>query len=56
MDFSKFIGKIRPQVFLAICVLGALALVSVRLDLTEIAGVSAAGIIALAKDVISTDT
>ena len=56
MDISKIVGKIRPQVFIAIILLGALAIISVYLGVNEIAGVAAAGIIALAKDVIQTDT
>ena len=56
IDISKIVGKIRPQVFIAIILLCALAIISVYLGVNEIAGVAAAGIIALAKDVIQTDT
>lgn len=56
IDVTKIMGKIRPQVFVAIILLGAIAIISVYLGVTEIAGVAAAGIIALAKDVIQSDT
>lgn len=55
MNITDLFSKIRPQVFIAICFLGVLALVSVWLDAIEIAGVASAGIIALAKDVIQSD-
>jgi len=55
MSFLKLFSKIRPQVFIAICFLGTIALFSIALDVNEIAGVAAAGIIALAKDVIQGD-
>tara|TARA_Y100001951_G_C11152739_1_gene190159 strand:+ start:98 stop:274 length:177 start_codon:yes stop_codon:yes gene_type:complete len=55
MKVLDLFSKIRPQVFVAICFLGTIALVSVFLDAKEIAGVAAAGIIALAKDVIQSD-
>tara|TARA_R110000824_G_scaffold11293_3_gene49318 strand:- start:1555 stop:1725 length:171 start_codon:yes stop_codon:yes gene_type:complete len=55
MNILDLFSKVRPQVFVAICFLGTIALVSVFLDVNEIAGVAAAGIIALAKDVIQSD-
>ncbi len=55
MNILSLFSKVRPQVFIAICFLGTIALVSVVLDVNEIAGVAAAGIIALAKDIIQTD-
>ena len=55
VKFLDLFSKIRPQVFIAICFLGSIAIISVFLDVPEIAGVAAAGIIALAKDVIQTD-
>jgi uncharacterized membrane protein len=48
-------SRIRPQVFLSITVLGAIAGYALRIDSTEIAAVAAAGIIALSKDVITSD-
>ena len=55
MSILNLFSKVRPQVFIAICFLGTIALVSVMQDVNKIAGVAAAGIIALAKDVIQTD-
>ena len=52
---SKFIGKLRPQIFLSLCLLGTVALVSIRAGLTEIAVGCIAGIIALSKDVLQSD-
>ena len=46
----------RPQVLTAIIILGIIAIVSIYEDLPEIAGVAGAGIIALSKDVITSDT
>jgi len=46
---------IRPQVLTAIVILGTISIVSLFYGITEIAGVAAAGIIALAKDVITSD-
>ena len=53
--FRISIGRIRPQITLAITFLGTIALVGMYLGFIEISGVAAAGIIALAKDVITTD-
>ena len=53
--FRISIGRIRPQITLAITFLGAIAIVGMFLGFIEISGVAAAGIIALAKDVITTD-
>jgi|TARA_Y100000310_G_C20429503_1_gene690743 hypothetical protein len=52
---SNFIGKIRPQVFLALTILGVIAYIGVQENLTEIAVGCIAGIIALAKDVMQAD-
>ena len=53
---SKFIGKIRPQIFLALSILGVIAYVGIQADLNEIAVGCLAGIIALAKDVLQSDS
>jgi len=53
---SKFIGKIRPQIFLALSILGVIAYVGIQHDLNEIAVGCLAGIIALAKDVLQSDS
>jgi len=52
---SNFIGKIRPQVFLALTILGVIAYIGVQENLIEIAVGCIAGIIALAKDVMQAD-
>ena len=51
-----FIGKIRPQIFLALCILGAGMIIGIYHDFTEIAVGCIAGIIALAKDVLQSDS
>jgi len=52
---SNFIGKVRPQIFLALSILGVIAYIGVQENLTEIAVGCIAGIIALAKDVLQSD-
>ena len=47
---------IRPQVLTAILILGTIAIIAMYQGMPEIAGVAGAGIIALAKDVITSDT
>ena len=47
---------IRPQVLTAIFILGIIALVAMFQQYPEIAGVAGAGIIALSKDVITSDS
>ena len=47
---------LRPQILTAIIILGIIAVISIYQGLPEIAGVSAAGIIALSKDVITSDS
>ena len=54
-NLSLFFGKIRPQIFLALCILGILALYGLRVGLNEVAIGCMAGIIALAKDVLAVD-
>ena len=54
-NLRYFIGKIRPQIFLALCILGIVAILVVREGLTEISVGCIAGIIALAKDVLQSD-
>ena len=53
---TKFIGKIRPQIFLALSILGVIAYMGVQENLTEVTVGCLAGIIALAKDVLQSDT
>tara|TARA_R100000808_G_scaffold42_2_gene262 strand:- start:11538 stop:11714 length:177 start_codon:yes stop_codon:yes gene_type:complete len=47
---------IRPQVLTAIIILGIIAIIAIYQQYPEIAGVSGAGIIALSKDVITSDS
>jgi hypothetical protein len=46
------IGKLRPQIFLAILVLGALAIIGVREGMPEIATGTIGGIIALGMKIL----
>ena len=52
---KDFIGKIRPQIFLALSILGVIAYIGVQASLTEVTVGCIAGIIALAKDVLQSD-
>jgi hypothetical protein len=52
---KDFVGKVRPQIFLALCILGLIAILGIRADMVEISVGSMAGIIALAKDVLQSD-
>ena len=49
---SKFIGKIRPQIFLALLILGVLGYYSLMENLNEVTVGCIAGVIALSKDLI----
>jgi len=55
VNLGNFLGKVRPQIFLALAMLGVIALVSIREGMTEIAVGCIAGIIALSKDVLQSD-
>ena len=55
-NLSLFMGKIRPQIFLALCILGIVAVLGVWHSLTEVTVGCIAGIIALAKDVLQVDS
>jgi|TARA_R100001039_G_C1784612_1_gene69414 hypothetical protein len=55
MNLSDFLGKIRPQIFLALLTLGIIAYVGIQHDLNEVTVGCIAGIIALAKDVLQSD-
>jgi len=52
---KDFIGKIRPQIFLALSILGVIAYIGVQENLNEVTVGCLAGIIALAKDVLQSD-
>tara|TARA_Y100000310_G_C19954737_1_gene478460 strand:- start:77 stop:307 length:231 start_codon:yes stop_codon:yes gene_type:complete len=53
---DKFFGKVRPQIFLSIILLGFISIVGMFLDLNEVTVGCVAGIIALAKDVLQSDS
>ena len=57
MNLEKFLGKIRPQVFLSLCILGVVAVLGIVTEpaMVEISVGAIAGIIALAKDVMQAD-
>ena len=52
---TQFVGKVRPQIFLSLCLLGAIAILSIRSGQNEIGVGCIAGIIALSKDVLQSD-
>ena len=56
MNLRHFLGKIRPQIFLALCLLGAIAIIGMYQDLNEVTVGGIAGMIALAKDVLQVDS
>jgi len=56
MNLRYFLGKVRPQIFLALCILGTVAVLGIQHNLNEIAVGCIAGIIALAKDVLQSDS
>jgi hypothetical protein len=51
----NFVGKIRPQIFLALSILGVIAFIGVRTGNMEVAIGCITGIVALAKDVLQSD-
>ena len=53
---EKFIGKLRPQIFLSIILLGIVAFVGMFKGMTAVTVGCVAGIIALAKDVLQSDS
>ena len=55
MNLDRFMGKLRPQIFLALCILGLIAYMGIRHELNEVAVGCIAGVIALAKDVLQSD-
>ena len=53
---ERFFGKIRPQIFLSIVLLGIIAVIGMMSDLSEGTVGCVAGIIALSKDVLQSDS
>ena len=51
----EVVKRFRPQVFLSLALLGIIAVLAIEAGLTEIGVGCIAGIIALAKDVITSD-
>ena len=49
------IGKVRPQIFLALLVLGVLAVIGVQNDMAEIATGTIGGIIALGMKILEAE-
>ena len=49
-------SKIRPQIFIALLILGAVAVIGMLKGLNEVTVGCVAGIIALAKDVLQSDS
>jgi hypothetical protein len=56
MNLRHFMGKIRPQIFLSLCLLGAIAIIGMQYGLNEVTVGCIAGIIALSKDVLQSDS
>ena len=52
----NYLGKIRPQIFLSLIILGTISVMGIRAEATEIVVGCIAGIIALAKDVLQSDS
>lgn len=51
-----YFGKVRPQIFLALLLLGGIAFMAIHEGSTEIAVGCIAGVIALSKDVLQSDS
>ena len=56
ISMDRFFGKIRPQIFLSIILLGFIAMIGMMKGLNEVTVGCVAGIIALAKDVLQSDS
>ena len=55
MNLDRFLGKLRPQIFLALLGLIVICVLALRAGQTEIGVGCIAGIIALSKDVLQSD-
>ena len=55
LRMERFIGKLRPQIFLSIILLGIIAIIGMFVGLNEVTVGCVAGIIALSKDVLQSD-
>ena len=56
IEMERFIGKLRPQIFLSIVLLGIIAIIGMFVGLNEVTVGCVAGIIALSKDVLQSDS
>ena len=55
MNLDRFLGKLRPQIFLSLLGLIVISVLALRAGQTEIGVGCIAGIIALSKDVLQSD-
>ena len=55
-NLTDFLGKVRPQIFLSIILLGLIAIIGMIQGLNEVTVGCVAGIIALSKDVLQSDS
>jgi hypothetical protein len=53
---ERFLGKLRPQIFLSIVLLGVIAVMGMFKGMVEVTVGCVAGIIALSKDVLQSDS
>ena len=53
---DRFFGKKRPQIFLSMILLGFIAMIGMMKGVNEVTVGCVAGIIALAKDVLQSDS
>jgi hypothetical protein len=51
----NWIAKIRPQIFLAICILGAIAIYALKTGYVEVSTATIGGLIALGMKVLEAD-
>ena len=54
-DTMDWIAKIRPQIFLAIVILGAIAIYALRVGYVEVSTATIGGLIALGMKVLEND-
>jgi hypothetical protein len=52
---EKLVDKVRPQVFMAVAILGVVAGYAMYMSQSEIAAGATGGIVALVKDIIQTE-
>ena len=52
---AKLVDKIRPQAFVAVVILGAIAAYAMNVGQSEIAAGATGGVVALVKDIIQSE-